>query len=380
MLTPKERILTAISHKEPDRVPVGEWQFGEELIQPVSGKKPLFFNGLYTMQALWDGRRDEIFDEWKKGIVEIVLKLGWDAVLVHLVADKDARVDVPERIDESNWKYSNGAVIRYSKETNRFFTVQGGTAAKDNTGKAPDEPTDSQMEIVRHVIKELGKTHFVFSAPLAGGGALSGAAPVGPVVNEVENWVRLYEDPDRYLEQHMAGMANPLTEKGLEISRREGIDGIAYGCDYGMTTGPFMSPAMFRKAILPPLAKYVEMVHNKGMIFLHHACGNNQVLMDMIVDAGVDVYQSIQTEMDIIKMKKRYGNNITLWGGVPAGDLVTSTPEKVYREAKKYLEECKPGGGYIFGTSHSVMPDAKCENYMAMLDAHRKFGEYEKKE
>jgi len=90
----------------------------------------------------------------------------------------------------------------------------------------------------------------------------------------------------------------------------------------------------------------------------------------------VDVYQSIQTEMDIIALKQRYGKGITLWGGVPAGDLVLGTPEQVRREGREVLEACKPGGGYIYGTTHSVMPGAKHENYLAMLDAWRECAGY----
>ncbi len=96
----------------------------------------------------------------------------------------------------------------------------------------------------------------------------------------------------------------------------------------------------------------------------------------MIVETKVDVYQSIQTEMDIIKMKKKCGKNITLRGGVQAGSLVCSKREEVCEEAKKYLAECKPGGGYIFGTSRSIMPGAKYENYAAMPEALDEFGRY----
>ena len=98
--------------------------------------------------------------------------------------------------------------------------------------------------------------------------------------------------------------------------------------------------------------------------------------MDMIVEAGVDVYQSIQPEMDILTMKKRYGKNITLWGGVDSAALITGNPETIFKETKRRLEELKPGGGYIFGTSHSLMPRTKYENYLAMLDAHKKYGNY----
>jgi len=86
---------------------------------------------------------------------------------------------------------------------------------------------------------------------------------------------------------------------------------------------------------------------------------------------------AIQPEMKIIQLKKRYGKNITLWGGVPAGDLITSSPEQVRKSAEMHLRACKPGGGYIFGTSHSIMPGARYENYLAMLEAHKTFGRYD---
>lgn len=235
-------------------------------------------------------------------------------------------------------------------------------------------PEDSELEVVRYVISQLGKTHFIFSAPLSGHPKLCYEDVVSG--GQVEGWVKLYEDPDAFLEGRMKSLKHPDLRHGIEIAKREGIDAIAGGCDYGTNAGPFMSPEMFRKYVLPALAEHVNIVHCYGLKYLHHSCGNNQVLMDMIVEAGVDVYQSIQAEMDIIKMKKRYGGNITFWGGTLAGDLVTSSPEKIQAESQKYLEACKPGGGYIFGTSHSIMPGARYENYFAMLDAHKKYGNY----
>ncbi len=80
-MTSKERMLTAINHKQPGRVPAGEWQFGRELLKPVLGKEPLCFNGLKTLEALWQGRRDEVVSEWKHILVKIVREFGWDAVL-----------------------------------------------------------------------------------------------------------------------------------------------------------------------------------------------------------------------------------------------------------------------------------------------------------
>lgn len=161
-------------------------------------------------------------------------------------------------------------------------------------------------------------------------------------VSELENWVNLYEDPERKRDASLKYARSEHYKRALEITKREGMDAVAYGCDYGYNTGPFMSPEMFRKAILPGLSEHCKMVHQHGLLFLLHSCGKN----------------------------------ITLWGGVPAGDLVLSTPEQVRQTAAHYLKECKPGGGYVFATSHSIMPGAQYDNYLAMLDAHREWGGY----
>ena len=377
-MTPKERMLMAIAHEEPDRVPVSEWQFGREIFAPVIGREPIAFTGLGRAKAMWAGRRDDVTNEWKHGLVELVRRFEWDAVLVHVVIGKDTEIPVPEPLPDGTWRDPRGYILTYSESTDRLFiTKKEEQAAAPAADPAPADltPTDSELEVVRHVVGELGKTHFVFAAPLRGHPTLNFS---DASVSGLEAWVKLYEDPDRYAEQALAGMTSEHTRLGIETAKREGLDGVAMGCDYGCNTGPFMSPDLFRRCIQPSLAAFCDLVHSYGLTMLLHACGNNQVLMDMIVEAGVDVYQSIQTEMDIIKIKQRYGKHITLWGGVPAGDLVTGTPEQVRGEAIRYLEACKPGGGYVFATTHSVMPGATLENYEAMLQAHREFGGYAK--
>ena len=378
-MTSKERFLMAVAHQEPDRVPTGEWEYGSELIDPVLQQDRFSFEGWEATHAFWQGKRNEMIDRRKKGKVELVRKLNWDAVLVHLVIDKDTVIEAPEPVNESQWRFKNGDILQYSKETDRFMIVKRGTPPARQADAGGDsiaaryDPTASELEVVRYVVRELGKTHFIFSSPLLGHPqfGFSDAS-----VSEVENWVRLYEDPDKYRQNYLDGVKSDFTRRGIENAKREGMDGVAMGTDYGCNTGPFMSPDMFKRAVLPGLSAWCDLVHSFGLVALLHSCGNNQALMDMIVEAGVDVYQSIQPEMDIIKTKKRYGRKITLWGGVSAGDLVLSTPDHVKQEAIKYLNECKPGGGYIFGTSHSIMPGAKYENYCAMLEALKKHGVY----
>lgn len=374
-MTPKERVLAATQHEEPDRVPIGEWGFGPEVARPVLGDECLWLGGLSRNQAFWDGRRDQLIQQWKTGLVRLAEFYEWDAILLHLVIGSDTHIDVPESLTHDTWRCEDGAVITHSRETDRLFITERGEPRPTPAPAPPrsDEPTASELDVIRHVAQELGDTHFLFSAALSGHPQLrySDAS-----VSEVEQWVKLYEDPEAFLETRLAYLQRPEVARSIARVQREGLGGVAYGWDFGCNHGPFMSPELFRRYIMPYLAGFCALVHEQGLLMLLHSCGNNQLLMDLIVEAGVDIYQSIQTEMDIIKMKTRYGDRITLWGGVPAGDLVLGKPDEIRATGRAYLRACKPGGGYIYGTTHSIMPAAKYENYQAMLDAWRECGTY----
>jgi hypothetical protein len=378
-MTPKERVLTTIAHREPDRVPTGEWEFGCEIVEPVLGSGT-YRNQLATKNAFWRGERDKVIQDWKTGLVKLTEHYQWDIILAHAVIDRNTPIEVPEPIGDNRWRDSKGNIIQYSEETDYFAIIEKPIRQTPPEENPPPvvkeqivEPTASELELVRHVVRELGKTHFIVSAPL---NSHPGFGYSDATRSEVENWVAVYENPEAVAEERLRVLTSSKTRHGIETAKREGVDAIAFGQDYGCNTGPFISPEMFRLAIFPGLKAYCDLVHECGLIIIHHCCGNNLPIIDQMVEAGVDVYQSVQAEMDSSVLKKRYGGNLTFWGGVPAGLLVTGTKDDVRAAGRKALEIYKPGGGFIYSTSHSVMPQAKHENYLAMLEVLRAQGSF----
>ncbi len=374
-MTPKERVLAAIAHTEPDRVPTGEWEFGREAIEPLIGRNT-YCDEWASKHAYWAGERNRVVSEWKNGLLQAVECYHWDAVLVHLCIGNKTPIERPEPIGKNQWRLACGDIITYSPETDGFLiTARGATesVATPEGNDSLEEPDDSELEVVRHIVAAIGKTHFVFGAPLSGHPAMHYDDATR---SELENWVQVWQDPEQAARIRLRQATSPSVRRGMAIARHEGLDGVAMGCDYGYNKGPFLSPELFRRVVFPALQAWCACAHEHGLIALLHACGNNAVLMDQIVEAGVDVYQSIQSEMNLVQLKKRYGKQITFWGGVPAGDLITETPQRIEKIARHYLENCKPGGGYIFSTSHSIMPQTKIENYQAMLAALAKYGRY----
>ena len=109
---------------------------------------------------------------------------------------------------------------------------------------------------------------------------------------------------------------------------------------------------------------------------LFHSCGNNRLILDQMVESGIDAYQAIQPVECIEEIKQIFGKRLTLWGGVSTDTLCSGTPEEVRHQTLFNLKHCAPGGGLILSSSHSIVVKTPLENYRAMLDTIHERGRY----
>ena len=376
-MTGKERVQAALNHQAPDRVPTGEYQINaKDVIEGVLGRESFLTGGLPYYQALWDGRRDEVFEGYKKDLVEFTLKAGLDSVLVHTAIGKETCIEKPKPIGPDRWEDSRGNIIEHQQSTGRMLIAREGNKPAPPEPEPPSspEPTESELETIRYVVEKLGKTHFITCGGVGGHRKLGYSRLYG--FDVFETWyMKAHADPEGYARQRLEAIERDQeqADRSFELARREKIDCHVMGFDYGHNKGPFVSPDVFRRAIFPVLSKLVSLVHEAGFPLVLHSCGNNRLIMDMIVDAGIDVYQSIQPEEKPEELKELYGDRIALWGGVPAATLVSGTVEETRKQTRWALENLSPGGGFVCATSHSVMPGAKYDNYMAMLEETHNF-------
>ena len=155
------------------------------------------------------------------------------------------------------------------------------------------------------------------------------------------------------------------------------VEGVWVVDDLAFGTGPMISPQAFRDHVFPWYREIAHRCHKNNRIFFMHSDGNLTDLMEDVIDMGVDVLQPIDpTCMDIVKMKKEYGDRISLVGNVANELLRSGTVEEVKEYTKFLLSKVAPGGGYCVGSGNSVPVWAKFENYMAMRDTTLKHGFY----
>jgi len=368
-VTPKQRVLAALDHHEPDRVPTGEFATDYSVIEQALGR-PTFWRGKRRYyEALWEGRRDEVVESLKRDIVDFTLALDLDMVPVNLVPHRDFPFRQPKQLDDDTWEDEQGNLLRYSHQTEDIGLVRpGDKPAPPLEFELPPEPDVSELELVHHVVQALGDTHFVFCRP----GRFTGLGYVAGWSQDM--FLRVADDPEGVAAAELRGAE--YVASAIPPFVAAGVDGVALGADYGFNSGPFVSPATFAQVYAPALRRQCEIVHGVGWQVLFHSCGNNRLILDQMVDAGIDAYQAIQPIEKIEEIKQLFGDRLTLWGGVSTDTLVRGTPEEVRRQTLFVLKHCAPGGGLILSSSHSVPAKTPLANYRAMVETIHERGHY----
>ncbi len=178
---------------------------------------------------------------------------------------------------------------------------------------------------------------------------------------------------DALMEQHL-----PFLEKVCDAVG-DVVDIIRFGDDLGIDTGPFMQPEIYRKLFKPRhkmLCDYVKS-HSKMHTFIH-SCGSIYKLIPDLIEAGIEIINPVQTnakDMEPEKLKKEFGKDVTFWGGGAdtRSVLNRATPEEVKKHVLERLEIFSKGGGFVFNTVHNILPDVPPENILAMFEAIEEF-------
>lgn len=170
-----------------------------------------------------------------------------------------------------------------------------------------------------------------------------------------------------------------LQKKIAKEAIKRGADCIQLANDYAYNTGPFLSPELLWEVDFSIVKELVDEVHKLGKPVILHACGNQNEVMDMIIDFGVDGLHSIQpvAHNDIVSYKKRYGDKLTFLGNIDINKLLPyGTPEEVDNQVKYLIKNIGYNGGYVLGTCNAIMEDNPPENVVIMHLAAEKYGHY----
>ena len=412
-MTSRERVLAAINHQIPDKVPV------DLAATPSSGISAIAYSNLLK----YLGREDlpvQIYDvvqQLAQPDVSILDKFGVDVL------------DIGREFNNqpSDWKpttLANGAQAFYPKWFNPVKLKDNSYVTYDDDGKTvlsrmpvgatffdqtyfpyvdgyPDsyENLDAEMhrimwardahspwdhagesdfwENLRDKTLHLRKTTDKALLVVCGCNLFEW----GTFLRRMDNFLMdLICDPynvEKLLDELMIRHLNTLERVCNAVG--DIVDIIRFGDDLGMISGPFMDAETYRSLFKPRhkiLCDYVKL-HSKMHTFIH-SCGSISLLMPDLIEAGIEIFNPVQTNafnMEPAFLKKEFGNDCTFWGGgiETVNCLNNGTPGQVREQVLERLEIFSEGGGFVFNTIHNILPDVPPENVIAMFDAIHEF-------
>ena len=197
----------------------------------------------------------------------------------------------------------------------------------------------------------------------------------GAFFGDLEFACDMLTDPEMCKERNAKALENQI-QSFDRMNKRMGqfVDAIEVNSDLGTQNALMCTPDSYEEICYPYLKAFCEHVHNTSEIKIFmHSCGSIADALPFIVDAGVDAINPVQISarnMNPLMLKEKFGNKISFWGGGcdTQSILWQKTPEEVSRHVKETVETFKPGGGFVFNQVHNIMGNVPPENIVAMLD------------
>jgi len=382
--TPRERVLTAVEHKEPDRVPIS---FGGTLSTGILECPPNGKN--YTKLCEYLGIQN--YEEPDIGFIGNNVSNIDERVLRKFGSDF-RRVDPnpPEvRIEPDGTKtilgiYCGMRVKKMGYYDDIFEFPLRNCKSKKDILQYPFWPTSDDFNKLAEGKEEEAKnlrenTNY----------ALVVDTPLWfpflayPLLSGYEKWfMDMKLNPKFYF-----ALADKLFEVGLGIVEKfiglvgNYIDIVATYDDMGNQQGLLCSHKDYVKFIKPYEKKMIEHIkkYTDAKIY-RHSCGSVYEVIPDFIEIGVDILNPVQPlakNMEPWRLKKEFGRYLTFCGGIDVQKLLPhGTPQEVREGVKRTIEIYAPGGGYILGPSHNIEPDTPPENIVAMYESAQEYGKY----
>ncbi len=379
-MTGRERLLAAIRHREPDRVPVSpriaaflsvyygssSWmhhlkaaqEFGFEICTPVASPMPAF---IYSPPLVYRYLPQEV-------------------KVTQRIQEQDGGVTV--------WRTFETPAGRLSDETflappGREYGVSPSPVKREHLLKERDD-----LERLRYIMPDPGCPNlrdYDEIARIIGDAGLVEVTlnpPLDHFLGDARGLPQLMMDYylDRPFFDQMVALFQDYSLAVLKAVLEHGVQYI-FGTWYYASLSAGWSPAIVRECFMPIVRQHAELVHRYEGIYHVYDDGKMMSTLGDYVDAGADIIETLTPppvgDIDLAKAKHLYGERTCLKGYV---DLLyvlkMGTPDLVEKTVRQAIEVAAPGGGFILGTSDSIREGTPLENIKAYFETARRYGQY----
>lgn len=363
-MTGKERILTAMSIREPDCVPLYIHGINEA---PIIGIGRHLREDLPEIKTIYEMSPEETF------------KLLDTLFLIHEAFDIDGftsfEIGHEKILDEKHVQDDWGVIY--------IRSPYGLPVASVHPVKTPEElknyrqPIPNKGHLLMH---ELARERFKGNKALFW--MMRGAFVKSWRLTGMENlMIQMFDNPA--FVHAIARMVTDYNLEMLDMLIAAGLDVLIVEDDIADKNFPLIAPDQFGTFVEPYNRELVEKAHAAGLKVMRHSDGNLWPLLDTMLETGYDGLNPLEPQagMDLKKVKDYCGERLCLIGNIDCIELLPNgTRTQVEAAVKQAIDDAAAGGGLIISDSNSLHPGVNPENCIAMFEATRKYGQYTQRE
>lgn len=387
-LSSRERMLTALNHHEPDRVPLdiastqvtGITSTAYQNLRRYLGWPEEPTSCADTIQQLAAPSEEflEYFGVDTRGLFPLTSH-NWNV--------EDQLVDVGDV-----WEYHDewGIVHHFPKENGHWFSMVASPLEWLDPGSVSLEDVDYKWPMAadqRRIagLREQAESYRRQGKVVVLKGLCAGVFEMMQRLRGMQNALMdtaLHPEFSDLLIGKLADVKIAFWEMALD-ALGDVVDVVIEADDYGSQESQLVSPATFRQIFKPHVARVLQTIRARAphAKILFHSCGNVRDIIPDFIEMGVDILNPIHVRaagMEPAALKRDFGKDICFWGGGvdTQGVLSTGSPREVADDTRRNLEALAPGGGYVFNTIHNIQSEVPPENVMAMWETLKEHGKY----
>ncbi len=387
-MTSRERLLTTLEHREPDRVPL------DLASTQVTGIAAIAYRNLRNYLQLPERptRWADVIQQLALPDVDLLERLEVDTR--GLFPLTSANWNVHDQLTDAgdNWQYIDewGVTHHFPKQHGHWFSMVASPLATIDPAETSFEQIDYQWPCAANPARIAGLRAQAEAYRAAGKavvlkGLCAGIFEMSQRLRGMENALldtALYPEFSDRLAGRLADVKIEFWDMAL-TELGDVVDIVFEADDYGSQESQLIAPDQFRRLYKPHLQRVLDAIRARApkAKILFHSCGSVRDIIPDLIEIGVDILNPVHVRasgMEPVALKRDFGADLCFWGGGvdTQGVLPNGTPAQVADDVRRNLDALAPGGGYVFNTIHNIQSEVPPENIMAMYETVRKFGTY----
>jgi hypothetical protein len=364
------RTIAALEHREPDRVPVGEF-FWSGFVRRCKQELPAGDD--FNPYRYWD--LDFVvlvpnMDPHIQGVQVLkdsperkIVRTGFGATI-----ECRAGCPMPAFLDFETRTFEDMEALAFDSagDDRRYF------AAIDDQINSVGDALNLQLPSFVDRLNSYANDFCLF------GSVCEPHEMIWRIMGPDNALIKMAEDPGRFARQiERLGDFLVGIVRGQIAAARGKLAGLYIWGDVAYRRGMFFSPRYWRQVYKPQVKRIVEVAQAAGLKTIYHGCGNAQAIYADLMEAGVDGYNPLEakTGLDVVELKRQYGKRWAFNGNIDVRVLATNDRHQVRREVLRKLNAAK-GGGYLIQSDHSIPDNVAPATYDYYVQLARQYGTY----